>query len=81
VSATANAEIKAVTALPAPRRERRGGLADVVEGAYRADLETLTCQCRRIRFRGSGFGAEGMVTIMDEVKAQTASATRPLRNR
>jgi hypothetical protein len=70
-----------MTTLPAPSNERRGGLADVVGGAYRADVESLTCQCLRIRFRGSGFGAEGMVTIMDEVKAQTPPATQALRNR
>ena len=70
-----------MTTLPAPRSERCGGSADAVGGAYRADVETLTCQCLRIRFQGSGFGAEGMVTIMDEVKAQTPSATQALRNR
>jgi hypothetical protein len=81
VSATATAEINAMNTLPVPSRERSGGLADVVGGAYRADVETLICQCLRNRFRGSGFGAEGMATIMDEAAAQTPSATRPLPNR
>jgi hypothetical protein len=81
VSATAKAEINAMTALPEPSSERRGDLADVVGGAYRADVETLIYQCLRNRFRGSGFGAEGMATIMDEAEAQTPSATRTLPNR
>ena len=77
VSATAKAEINAMSTLQVPSGERDGGLADVVGGAGRADVDTLICQCLRSRFRG----AEGMATIMDEAQAQTPSATRALPNR